>query len=347
MDESRDSSISNLKAIMLFAIILNHSFASVKYINSPQIIPVHWLDTFSSCLPWCLGAFFFISGYYTHASGETKADYVILVKKRISSLFVPYFLWNLTYVVIFITGSFFVATIKTRCHELQLFSVWGVLNGLFGITHHPADGPLWYVRNLFFCVLLYPFFRCFCKEKNGWMIIVAIAVCLGFVYPYMAPAVTEHLKPYIIPAFCFGIYFREHDISLHVFEHYPLVGISALVLSLAVLFHGLNFRPISWMIERRLIYLLVLPSWMMISKYLAHSNEFYNFIVRESFYIYASHALFCTAVLKLLAPRVPESPYKLLILSSAFLVVGLGLIFVSGLVLHKLAPKIYSLLARR
>lgn len=330
---------------MLLSIVVNHSFASLKYVRTEQIVPVNYLESLSGSLSYCLGAFFMISGYYIYFPPSEKFGFANLLKKKTRSLIFPYLLWNSIYIVIFITSSFLLPVMKDRCKELQLFTPWGVVDGLLGITHHPSDGPLWYLRSLFCCIIFYPLLRYLCKQRLGILIILVLAIGLGMLYPKMSPAVAEHFKPYILPSFCLGIYLRERDISLHVFERCQWAAILIFALVMASLLKLVNFIPLTWIIEHRLVYLLMIPFWMMLSQILTFSNEsFYQrILVPATFFIYASHALFGVAILRLLTSHIPESPFKALILTSAFLILGGGCIFLSNMVLRKI-PYVYMLL---
>lgn len=341
---AQDVSINNLKTLMLLCIVFNHSSAALQYCNSEQIIFAHISSVLSGSLVYCLGAFFMISGYYTQMNVPGIQGYWEFLQKKGKTMLIPYILWNVIYIFCFLAGAFFVPVMRERCAELQLFNIWGIIDGLLGITHHPADGPLWYLRSLFCCIIFYPAVRYFCRHKSSFWLILAIAFTLGYFYPAMSLGIAEHFKPYIFPAFCIGVYLREQKISLHIFENYGAVAVLIFLLTYISLFFN-NIWGIGWLIERRLIYLAVIPCWMFSGKFLLFSADgiFSRLFVAHSFFIYAAHALLGTAALRILAPLLPASPVKALLLEIGFLL-SCGLGIVAAFILKTYFPVIYSLL---
>ena len=85
----------------------------------------------------------------------------------------------------------------------------------------------------------------------------------------------------------------------------------------------------------------------MLAKYLGSfevDGTFDKFFVKPSFFIYASHALLGSAMVRIFAPIVPETPCKFFILAAVFLFGGGALICISSMLLSKCFPGIYALL---
>lgn len=343
-----DISVARLKALMLLSVFVFHSSGVLEFIKTEPIVPAQFLRAFFEPMSWCLGAFFCISGYYTAIYGTRVQGYFDLLKRRSRTLLIPYLLWNSVYIVAFIAGPLLGAAFKGRRVQSGLFSFASVVDGVLGVTNYPADIPLWYIRNLFLCIMLYPLLKWFCRKHCGLPIILAMAIVLGVLHPFMPSVLADqYLKSYILPSFCLGVYFRERSISPHVFDRSPVLNIA---LALLMLFAKLNWICLpftQWILERKLVYLAVLPFWLMLAKYLGSfevDGTFDKFFVKPSFFIYASHALLGSAMVRIFAPIVPETPCKFFILAAVFLFGGGALICISSMLLSKCFPGIYALL---
>lgn len=101
--------------------------------------------------------FFIISGYlfFQKFDGSFGA-YKSKIKKRFSSLLIPYILWNLL-------AFFFYWSIGVA-HSSDFLSSFWVVNYHSG--HSPADGPLWFLRTLILLLPLSPLI--YIVNKRRW-----------------------------------------------------------------------------------------------------------------------------------------------------------------------------------
>ena len=111
--------------------------------------------------------FFFISGYlfYLKFDGSLNA-YKSKMIKRVSSLIVPYILWNLL-------AFFFYWSIGIAEGKDFLTSFWSVD---YHSGHSPADGPLWFLRTLILLLPLTPIIYIFYINKY---------LCIGSLFLYL------------------------------------------------------------------------------------------------------------------------------------------------------------------
>ena len=344
----KDKNIANLKAVMLLGIFISHSFSAMKYIHTPQFIPAELCEQIAGSLTFCLGAFFCISGYFVSLSENSWNGYLAFLRKKVKTLLIPYFLWNVIYIAAYLIGGAFLPIMHEKCVQLSLYSISGILDTLFGITHNPGDGPLWYIRNLFFCILLYPMLRCLLKGKSRIWIIAVIAVGLGLIQPYLPSWSLDHFRSYILPSFCLGVYLRENDYSLHIFDSHGIFIAILFIFSYAVIFSPVlrSWYLPEWILERKLIYLPLLPCWLYLSQFLNFPSDSVAdyYLVRPAFFIYASHALLGTMILRIAALYIPESPFQLFVLIGLYIVGGSCLILCSDIFLRRFFPKLYRIL---
>ena len=342
-----DTSIDGLKALMLLGIFLHHSFCTTPPVAQYQAVNV--INSLISAIPVCvLGAFFLISGYFTTTKQPGTAGYTDLLKRRFVGLLIPFFVWNIIYIAVFIVSAKFMPVMQQKVETLGLNTWGGIASAFFGIPGRPADNPMWYIRNLFYCIALYPLIRFFCRGKFGWIFPLAAAIGLGLLYNRLPIEAREHARAYILPSFCLGVWMRENKISLHCFEH-GFAAVFAIVtfLGFYVATFYFDLKVFTWIADCRLSYLLFIPGALFFAKFCSYTpgGKWDKAVVQPSFFIYASHALFGTAMLRIILPRVPESPYYLLVAGGLFFVGGGILLYLAYLLLQRFAPGLFSILA--
>ena len=158
-----------------------------------------WVTAFfSDVLPrTAVPLFYIISGYLFFRGGSFDTDvYLRKLSTRASTLLVPYLLWNVIAVFVQLSHRLpFLSTVFPSAHlmevqltPLRLFrtffdNYWnkGILvtpenDGMVSELPYPADGPLWYVRDLMVMVLLAPVVWWLVRRAGRWLVIVLGAV---------------------------------------------------------------------------------------------------------------------------------------------------------------------------
>ena len=122
--------------------------------------------------------FFIASGFFLCGHIDEKGWYGREVGKRVFSLVLPYFIWITLY---FIPDSVWnVATGQLVCADILN---WQYIRKFYGIklTGCPGLTPLWYVRGLFFLVLLSPILQGILRLK--WFGLVILFAVYGVFCP--------------------------------------------------------------------------------------------------------------------------------------------------------------------
>ncbi|EGR0227645.1 acyltransferase [Vibrio parahaemolyticus] len=104
--------------------------------------------------------FFTISGYLFFQSFEFSwYNYINKIKKRTSSLFIPYVFWNAMVLIVFLC----VQNIPELSHFLSGqnknildYNVFDFINAFVGIGGYPIAYHFWFIRDLIFLVILSP-----------------------------------------------------------------------------------------------------------------------------------------------------------------------------------------------
>jgi len=222
-----------LRFPLMIGVVIIHSRFTI--ILQPQMLEyvqtggiyfyVSWLFSkviFGICVP----VFFFISGYLFFREGNlTIQSYVYKLKRRFFSVFVPFFCWNLIYVLIFIFLGYNILYLDNG--EPKGIVPWlngntgGGLNKAccwvmgvffnFNGSGSPADVPFWYIRELICMFILAPVVYWFVKYLKHYGLVIAILVwVLSGQYvtlPYLL------MRPAIL-FFIMGAYFALNKINL-------------------------------------------------------------------------------------------------------------------------------------
>ena len=142
----------------------NHLFVDIytKYINPSFVfITVH--------------VFFFISGFLFFYRNNSFGlnEYWYNLKKRVKRLLVPYFSWGL-----------FIVIIRYFCYLLGQLDNIGLFVDNFRWIYHivlfPINYQLWFIRDLFFVVLISPLIYFFIKRLNFLFVLVLGVIWLCY-----------------------------------------------------------------------------------------------------------------------------------------------------------------------
>lgn len=209
-DEFQSSMIDGLKFAMACLVVMIHvdgGLISSSYSGTYQgglFDIIHILFAQGICriaVPF----FFMISGflYFTHLREWNWHIYIKKEKRRVRTLVVPYLLWNIISIAVFIgvkyaemmwNGKFFYLTnfiaqqgwwrIFWDCGRIIDESAVNVL----GITMHngfPFNGPLWFIRDLFIVTLFSPAVHFFIRKFGASFItLLSILMILNIWLPF-------------------------------------------------------------------------------------------------------------------------------------------------------------------
>ena len=118
-------------------------------------------------------AFFVISGYlfFLRIKSFDLATYKYKVRRRFSSLFIPYLIWN-------VVAIMYPLSLHLFRGETMPSDVWGYLAYLWDTgepLHTPLNYPLWYMRDLIVLTILSPLIYHLLKYLKGFFILLLFA----------------------------------------------------------------------------------------------------------------------------------------------------------------------------
>lgn len=134
--------------------------------------------------------FFIISGYFLAAHFDEPDFWGREVKKRFSSLVIPFFIWSLIAFALYSSLSIIADYLAHRPFgaSVQVGNGRWIHSLGLDFDNTPLLTPLWYIRCLFIFVLLSPAFK-FLVRRLGWLwLMMAYALYLGdSLWPYRCP----------------------------------------------------------------------------------------------------------------------------------------------------------------
>ncbi|MBR5069643.1 MAG: acyltransferase family protein [Bacteroidales bacterium] len=161
-----------------------------------------WITAFfSDVLPrTAVPLFYIISGYLLFRGGKfDDGTYLRKLRSRVGTLLVPYLLWNVIAVLFMLSHRLpFLSSVFPSAHLMEVHltplrilhtfvdNYWnrGILvspewEGMVSAEPYPADGPLWYVRDLMLMLLLSPLIQ-WLIQRAGRRIVVALGALWCF-----------------------------------------------------------------------------------------------------------------------------------------------------------------------
>lgn len=178
--------IANMGIVCAFLIVLNHLHPQM-----PTGSILWWMDHIlgNHGLSAIAVPYFFVAAGYL-MSGHIGEDHWWRkeVFKRIHSLVVPFFIWNLVYFIWGYVKLFSLNSLAGRPILAHVAcSVHGVLCALgFDVFHQPAAGQLWFVRALFIFIVMSPLLK-FLARWYGLLILMLL-------YVFICPWPTEWVE---------------------------------------------------------------------------------------------------------------------------------------------------------
>jgi len=132
-------------------------------------------------------SFFFISGflYFFNVREWNANTFWAKSKKRISTLVIPYILWNMIAMLYPVVVHILLGIANPTHFEKARF-YWNQLDWINSFwdtgTGCPFLFPLWYIRDLIFFCLLTPVIYPLLKGKHGWIIVITFLFIYSFDY---------------------------------------------------------------------------------------------------------------------------------------------------------------------
>jgi len=209
LDPIHSRIISLLKCGLTVIVVLIHTYIDTGSSNTLYAQTYGWVR---NVLFLSNSMFFLLSGYlFFHGCTDFSWSwYGGKLRRRLSSLLVPYLLWNTILLLILSLGVVFVPSLRGDYFiPLQEMTPSGLFRTYFCLYRDnpscpPLDGPFWFLRDLMFLCLVTPLFWLL-SRLGGWsLLVVLLAILLPFpsmsvIYFYVGAYMAirrVRLKPY-------------------------------------------------------------------------------------------------------------------------------------------------------
>ena len=341
-----------LRFPLIIGVVLNHCnlYAIWEYmLGYKPDIPL-WLifilnDLYTIVLPSMVSTLFIISGYFFFRTlsdkGVNNSFFINKYKRRVNTLLIPYILWNCIAIIMLY--------IKFNIIEKTPLSLVDCLSGFWDFTQRtgsdPANGPLWYVRDLMVVTLLSPFIYLLTKNRKVAHIYILV---LSVLY---ATDISIPVAGFSGDAFLFfsvGAYIAIHKLDLTRISN--KTGVVALILYIPSQLFFNRFEDSFQYVHT--IYLILCLIKITATFYLV-SLLFRKKILKQtpvlskiSFLLYALHGVIITPIVIILLRLTgySENPYVLLGIYLVILFVIISGTFVLYNILVKFTPKIAKII---
>ena len=290
---------------------VSHKIKNMSIICALLVVMIHvyWYNG-SFCLTWLINElvsqgvakmavpfFFVVSGYFLAAHFDEEGWWSRETKKRIHSLVIPFFVWSILAYLILAPQNMMEDYVAHRPFGTSLSlsdGKWARLLG-FDLTAMPSLGLLWYVRMLFFFVLLSPLIKAVvCKFRIIWLLLAIVLPKIVYVFTKRAnlPFWEAFFEPggaSIASLFYFsaGIYIRWFKVSVHsrpLAIVCAILGIGSLIVQVIVHAYGKE------LLYGSMTYLRI-PFLMYAVWYIMPSHPFPVWLTSSSFPIYVTHGI--------------------------------------------------------
>lgn len=302
----RDYSFDLLRFPLAIVILFVHVFSVTELPTSVGISHTQLLPGVQSFINafvrgHSVPIFFFISGFvFFYGKNLTYSYYLKKLKTRLSSLLVPYIIWNLIALLMVISVAVYFKGGGLSVNVENILSCFWVYDGSivdsFNKLGLPVNGPTWFVRDLMIVVLFTPLLNVLLKARRGFFTIFLL-LTLYFLNSF---GINVFLPITSLLFFSFGAFVslnqyieKIRKLRFKPIFIYLLLGVTYL------LFH--NDIPANYLDLLKAVKIFIgvvaaynLSYWLLEKKY-CRVNPFFS---SASFFLYMSHGIIYGPVLR-------------------------------------------------
>lgn len=350
----RNSKIDVVRCVSNYLIVLLHAWAAFQYVSWEGFEFVAW-TVICSHLSWlAIPTFFMISGFFLF-KGYQVSKYLSKIVRRLKRLVVPYIMWNILFVIFYLSLAHFVPRLSSRVTSFGLDSFSGAFEKILSLTVAPIDGPLWFLRAIFLLAIFSPIIWLVMKLSRGLIaILLCIAWCLLESFLGFSKAMSHCVPAYAITCFVIGGVVAMNGKDLIVlFRHYGFIilGIIACLLRAGIMIPTLMNNEELSIIESGVCSILSIVEAPVLLSIFTRINidkivnsRLYSIFKEMSFFAYAGHFLFCSMILHSIAPLIKGYwPGKFSLLIIVFFVCGVSLMMLVYAIGKRFFPRVMKL----
>lgn len=290
-----DHAISLLKLVLILGVAAIHSNVCTGLEPTQADSAGYYLVNFFSdrLTMVCVPCFFIISGYlfFSNVTGFRAEVYWHKLKRRASTLLVPYLIWNLVGLAVTLIKIYLLDFPSHGLVTDSHVNVWKLLEGFWVYNDgHPYAFAFWFIRNLMVCVILAPL-AWLIAGVNRWVFAVSMVAL-------MAGGISLYGFEYFAIGCGIARFGRER--FLNIGGGAAAVGLAlwvglAVVLLLVDMSAQIFFALKLWCTLGAFAALTYLCRRVSAAK---PTSQLLAWLVSSTFYVYAIHQFFCTVTVR-------------------------------------------------
>lgn len=332
----KNETINRLNSFCMILIVMTHSVITIDYIEEMSI-DFFYLLIFRTFTRIAVPTFFIISGYLLFQQYSIKK-----IKKRTTTILIPYLLWSLITLAIFIVFKAIPYTSHLINTNFQL-SWTSIFNSIF---IHPINGALWFLRDLYILVIMSPIFYYLMERKITAKIILFITAIL-WIFDLQYTFLVEPTFFFLIGSYLsishkkLTIVKRRTKTIYSIFISYML-----LICILTFIFVTKSWNPIilSKISVTTGLFVLFFNLQLLFSKN-SIINHCLDAFKSYSFFVYASHLIVVQFIRKVIIIIFEPNNILLTIISYIItLILTISICCIGQNVLKKISPKFLNIL---
>jgi surface polysaccharide O-acyltransferase-like enzyme len=285
--------------------------------------------------------FYVISGYlFFNGFSGTFEGYVGKLKKRISSLLVPFVLWNIGLLVLLIilqnshaTRMFFNPARK----PILNYDFFDYISALIGINRNPVVYQMWFIRNLMIMIALSPLiYYLACNLRNVTLVLL---VGLWYVNGNLANGSESLLFFYI------GCYLSVIDINMEYMDPYGIISVILFFVLAAAdaTTQATGYWVVS--IHKIMICVGVVSVWTLTKKCMQTKlSKLLTYLSPYAFFVFAFHEPLLASLKKIIFRyAAPHASYFFVVLYFAIPLIVVAISLSVGIFMNTVFPKVYCI----
>lgn len=302
--------------------------------------PLDWNITFQTFISRftdvAIPFFFLISGFLFFYNIDQINDCLAKLKKRLSTLLIPYLTWNILLLIFCFALSTIPALAPQIKHTYRLeYSLYWIITKL---TYKPIVGQFWYIRTLLIFMFFSPLYLYAIKSRICSLPIILLALALWSLIDTNIVS-TEGACFFLIGGFLayHSSLPNPQPVKLWIW----LLPLQMLIFSIIL------FTSIKYVMIRKFCILAQIYTGWQISLYLAANSKICHYLVdlnHHSFFIYATHGVFLRGLSLFFSRILPHTQIFSFITYLTCCFLTLILSFSLSFSLKRITPRIYSIL---
>lgn len=338
-DRFFDNKIRTVNGIMCVLVVFLHSYNIERYNNLNWFI-TPLLESFVSRTVGNLAVptFFFMSAILFFRNYDLTKVWT-KYRSRISSILIPYLLWNTIYLLIFVIIVNFPLSRQFMDTKEIAINLQVVIDS---VLFHQYNGVYWFMYQLILFVLISPVIYLVMKNPYGIVVVPGLLIISYWwpVIPYSKGLIVNSLIYWVLGAY-FALHRKEQIYHRSVNTNkYLMLFVIVIIVRFYIEF--INQRSeITDYILNFLLLINVISLWFALD--VLKFQKVYDWM-SMSFFIYSIHPLIVDTIKKAISALLPGNDVIALI---NYVISGIGGVVISlyiAKMMHRYMPKVFSIL---